>query len=41
LSPVIGFTMTLERAKIAAMVLALDSIFPLGLVQRGLVLFWD
>jgi hypothetical protein len=33
--------MTFERAKIPAMVLALDKIFPLWLVQRGLVLFWD
>jgi hypothetical protein len=33
--------MTLERAKIAAMALALDSIFLLWLVQRGLVFFWD
>jgi hypothetical protein len=31
--------MTLQRAKIAAMALALDSIFLLLLVQRGLVFF--
>jgi hypothetical protein len=31
--------MTLERAKIAAMALALVSIFLLLLVQRGLVFF--
>jgi hypothetical protein len=31
--------MTLERAKTAAMALALDSIFLLLLVQRGLVFF--
>jgi hypothetical protein len=31
--------MTLERAKIATMELALDSIFLLLLVQRGLVFF--
>jgi hypothetical protein len=37
-SPVIGFTMILEQAKHAAMALALDNIFLLWLVQRGLVL---